>query len=245
MRFLQKTAIVTGASRGIGAATARLLADNGYNVLVNYEKNAQAAQSVVDEIRARGGEAVAFCADVSRTTDAQALCDFAARQYGRADLLVNSAGVAHSALLTDMTDAQYDRLFDVNMRGVFNMCRACVPLMLRVHSGAIVNVGSMWGEIGAACESVYSASKAAVFGFTKALAKELGPSGIRVNAVSPGYIDTDMNAALDADARAALIGETPLARVGAPEDVAQAVLYLAGASFVTGRILGVSGGLVI
>lgn len=242
---MQKTAIVTGASRGIGAATARLLAQSGYNVVVNYCKNENAADAVVAAIRAYGGEAVAFCADVTKAPQAQALCDFAMQQYGHIDLLVNNAGVAYILLLTDTTDAQYDRLLDGNMRSVFNMCRAAASTMVRAHSGVIVNVGSMWGEVGAACESVYSASKAAVIGFTKSLAKELGPSGIRVNAVSPGFVDTDMNRFLEEETRAEIIEQTPVSRAGKPEDIARAVLYLAEADFVTGQVLGVNGGLII
>ncbi|MEA5049878.1 MAG: glucose 1-dehydrogenase [Oscillospiraceae bacterium] len=242
---MQKTAIVTGASRGIGAATARLLARSGYNVVVNYATRRRMAGAVADDIIAAGGEAGVFRADVSEAAQAEALCAFAAQRYGRIDLLVNNAGVALVSLLGDTTDDQYDRVFGVNMRGVFNMCRAAAPHMLRAHAGAIVNVASMWGEVGASCESVYAASKAAVIGFTKSLAKELGPSGIRVNCVSPGFVDTDMNLPLTDEARAAVVGETPLGRAGQPQDAAEAILYLAGAAFVTGQVLGVNGGLIV
>ncbi len=242
---MQKTAIVTGASRGIGAETARALAENGYNVVVNYLNSEKAARAVADEIVRGGGEAAVYRADVVKPAEAAALCAFAAEAYGRLDLLVNNAGVSLVALLGDTADAQYDRLFDTNMRGVFNMCRAAASYFLRRQSGAVVNVSSMWGQAGASCESVYAASKAAVIGFTKSLAKELAPSGVRVNCVAPGFIDTEMNAALGEAARAAVIEETPLGRAGTPRDVAEAVLYLARAEFVTGQVVGVNGGLVI
>ena len=165
----------------------------------------------------------------------------------RSDLLVNNAGIAQQKLFTDVTEEEWDRIFAVNVKGLYTCCRAVVPHMVRRHAGSIINVSSIWGEVGASCEVPYSASKAAVIGFTKALAKELGPSGIRVNCVSPGVIATEMNAALDPETLDALREETPLGTIGTPEDAARAILWLAGedSAFVTGQVLGVNGGFVI
>ena len=168
-------------------------------------------------------------------------------RWGQIDLLVNNAGIAQQRLFTEITEAEWDRMFAVNAKGLYACCRAVVPGMIRRHSGNIINVSSMWGQAGASCEVHYSAAKAAVIGFTKALAKELGPSGIRVNCVAPGVIATEMNAALDGETLDALREETPLGTIGTPEEAARAILWLAGdgASFVTGQVIGVNGGFVI
>ena len=169
------------------------------------------------------------------------------RAYRRIDVLVNCAGMARIGLLTDMTEDEWDRLFAVNVRSVFSVTKAVLPGMISRQTGSIVNVSSMWGEVGASCEAAYSATKAALIGLTKALAKEVGPSGVRVNCVTPGVIDTDMNAQLTDEDRAALCDETPLMRIGQADEVAKTILFLCGegASFITGQVLGVSGGLVI
>lgn len=240
-----KSAIVTGASRGIGAATAKELACEGFAVVVNYKTNEAKARQVVEEIRAAGAEAQAFCADVGDPGGAKALVEFAAKSYGAPEVLVNNAGVSLFALAHETTDEQWETVFNVNVRAIFDMCRQVIPYMLARRSGHIVNIGSMWGRTGAACESAYSASKGAVEAYTKSLAKELGPSGIAVNCIAPGFIDTDMNAGLERAAREQLISETPLARVGEARDVAQAVACLIRTRYVTGQIIGVDGGLVI
>ena len=169
------------------------------------------------------------------------------RTYRRIDALVNCAGIAHIGLFTDMTEEEWDHLFAVNVRSAFSVTKAVLPGMISQQKGAIVNVSSMWGEVGASCEVAYSATKAALIGLTKALAKEVGPSGVRVNCVTPGVIDTDMNAQLTEEDRVSLADETPLGRIGSAEEVAKTIFYLCGegASFITGQILGISGGLVI
>ncbi len=186
-------------------------------------------------------------ADIRDGAAVEAMTDKVLYAFGRIDVLVNNAGIAQQRLFTDITPQEWDGMFDVNVTGVYRCCRAVLPGMISRKSGCIVNVSSIWGVVGASCEAHYSASKAAVIGLTKALAKELGPSGIRVNCVAPGVIDTAMNAHLDGETRAALTGETPLGAIGAPLDVAEAILYLASdrAGFVTGQVLGVNGGMVV
>ena len=185
--------------------------------------------------------------DIGNFAQAQATVADLLTAYRHIDVLVNNAGIAHIGLITDMTEAQWDRLFAVNLKGAFALTQAVLPGMISRRQGAIINIASMWGEVGASCEAAYSASKAALIGFTKALSKEVGPSGVRVNCVSPGVIATDMNAELDADALGALREETPLQRIGTAEDVAKTVLFLSGegAAFITGQVVGVSGGLVV
>ncbi len=228
--------LVTGGSRGIGAAAVRLFAARGDTVSFLYEKDHAAAQAV-----ARSTGARAICCDVANEA---AVCR-AFAQLGRVDVLVNNAGVCHYGLISQITPDEWRRLFAVNVDGAFYCIRAALPSMLAQQSGAIVNVCSMWGQVGASCEAAYSATKGALIALTKALAKELGPSHIRVNAVAPGVIQTDMCAAVAPEVLESLRQDTPLARLGTPEDIARAIAYLADAAFVTGQVLGVSGGFVI
>ena len=223
---MAKTALITGGSGTIGSAAARLLARD-YNVVIGYGTNKESAQNIKAEIISAGGEAEIFCADVACSQNTVALAAFVADRYGRIDVLVNSSGIALYKLAAETTDQEWQRIFDVNVKGVFNMCRAALPHMISQKSGAIINVSSMWGITGAACETAYSASKAAVIGYTKALAKELAPSGITVNAVAPGFVDSGMNAALGKADRDAFIESTPLGRAGTPQDIADTVLFLA------------------
>lgn len=236
-----KTVVITGSSRGIGAATAKLFAENGFNVCVNYFHSEKAAK----ELTASLPSAVAVKADISKKADAFALIEAAAETFGHVDVLVNNAGIAlPPQLVTDVSDADYDRVFDINMKGVHNTVSAVLPQMVNRKSGNIVNISSLWGVVGGSCETVYTASKAAVIGYTKALAKELGPSGIRVNCVAPGFIRTEMNARFSEEEIASFAEETPLCRVGDPQDVAKAVFFLATdmSDFITGQTLCVDGG---
>ncbi len=230
-----KTALVSGASRGIGRACACALAAGGFRVIVNYRQSRKDAESLAGRI---GGEAI--CADVS---DREAV-DEMFTAAGDVDALVCNAGIAMQKLFTDTTYEDWRKIFAVNVDGAYNLIKAALPHMIHEKRGRIVLVSSVWGVHGASCEAAYSASKAALIGLTKALAKELGPSGITVNCVCPGVIDTDMNAALDSDTLAALTEDTPLCRLGTPEDVAALVRYLCSdeAGFVTGQIIGVDGG---
>ena len=240
---MKKTALVTGASRGIGAEIARELSKAGYKVLVNYLNNKEKAEALAEEI---GG--YAFCADVSDYAQVEKMLAEARNLFGGIDVLVNNAGVAlPQQLLSDTTEAQWDRLFDVNVKGAFNCTKAITDDMVTNHSGSIINISSIWGITGGSCEVAYSASKAALVGFTKALAKELGTAGIRVNCVAPGVVDTDMNAHLSAEDIASLKEETPLGNVGTPSDIAKIVVFLASddAKFITGQVITADGGMTI
>lgn len=245
--YTNRTAIVTGGSRGIGAAAALLLAKKGWNVAVGCLENLKKAEELCSILAAEGHEAFPFRGDVSSVAEMERFAQAVLDRWGQIDLLVNNAGVAQQKLFTDITEEEWDRMFAVHVKGLYSCCRAVVPYMVRRKSGNIINISSIWGQVGASCEVHYSAAKAAVIGFTKALAKELGPSGIRVNCVAPGVIATDMNAALDEETLRSLREETPLGTIGSPEDAARAILWLAeeGSSFVTGQIIGVNGGFVI
>ena len=244
---MRKIALITGGSRGIGAACVRAFADDGYAVVFLYNNSREKAEALVQQLRTEGRDVSAWQCDVSDAAQVHTVIADILRTYRRIDALVNCAGIAHIGLFTDMTEEEWDRLFAVNVRSAFSVTKAVLTGMISRQNGAIVSVSSMWGEVGASCEVAYSATKAALIGMTKALAKEVGPSGVRVNCVTPGVIDTDMNAQLTDDDRAALSDETPLGRIGSAEEVAKTILFLCGedASFITGQIIGVSGGLVI
>ena len=244
---MNKTVLVTGASGGIGSACARLFADKGYKVAVHCRKNKAAAEELTNELRSKGCEAVCVCADLSDDAQVKAMFSEIRNTLGDVEILINNAGVSQQKLFTDTTRADYDFLFGANLLSAINCSREALKSMIAAHSGSIVNVSSMWGISGASCEVLYSASKAALIGFTKALAKEAGPSNIRVNCVAPGVVDTKMNANLSSEDIENLSDETPLCRIGKPEEIANAVVFLAtqDASFVTGQILSVDGGFIV
>lgn len=242
-----KTAVVTGGATGIGRAVSSLLCRNGYNVVINCKNSESAAEVLVNELVASGYSAVSFKADVTDRDAVSLLTEFAVETFGRLDLMVCNAGIAQQKLFTDITDEDWSKMLAVDLTGCFNCCQAAAALMLKDHSGCIINISSMWGITGASCEVHYSAAKAGVIGLTKSLAKELGPSGIRVNCVAPGVIKTNMLSSFTEDDLKALADDTPLCRLGTPEDVAEAVVFLASekASFITGQTLSVDGGFII
>lgn len=243
-----RTAVITGGSRGIGRAAAVKFAEAGYSgVAVIYRSDDAAADELVKELRERGTDAERYRCDVASYDQTQKTAEEIIKRFGHVDVLVNNAGIAQIKLLIDQTEEDWDNIMGVNAKGVFNCCRHFLPHMLSRKSGRIINVSSMWGITGASCEVAYSASKAAVIGFTKALAQETGPSGVTVNCVAPGVINTEMNASLsEADMRS-LCDEIPLMRIGQPEEAASAILFLASdeAAYITGQVLSVNGGMVV
>ena len=240
---MEKTAIVTGASRGIGAAAALALAAQGCRVAVCCRTRRDSAESVAARIRAAGGTAAVFCADVSDEAAVRTMFAQVEQTLGPADILVNNAGVAQQKLFTDITAAEWDAMFGVCVKGAFHCCQAALPHMIRQKWGRIINISSMWGTAGASCEAAYSASKSGLHGLTKALAKELAPSGISVNAVACGVIDTDMNSRLNEEEKNMLCEEIPAGRFGTCEEVARTVLALAESpAYLTAQIIGIDGG---
>ena len=244
---MTRVALITGASRGIGRAIALRLAKEGYAVAINYHQNEKAAVSAGEVLTAFGKEGMLCRADVTRENAVREMVRAVEMRLGPIDLLVNNAGIAEQVLFTDLTAAQWKKMMDVHVNGAFYTSSAVLPSMIRRKRGCIVNIASMWGQTGASCEVHYSTAKAALIGMTKALAKEVGPSGIRVNCVSPGAVETDMMAGFSQEDKAAIAEETPLCRLGKPEEIAAAVAFLASedASFITGQVLAPNGGLVI
>lgn len=230
------TTVITGGSRGIGAAAVEQFAARGDRVFFLYEKEHEAAQAVAEKTGA-----TPICCDVADSAAVKS----AFAQIGDVDVLVNNAGICYYGLMSMMPEDEWDRIFAVNVKGIYNCVNAAMPGFLKKQSGCIINVSSMWGRVGSSCEAAYSATKGAVIALTKALAKELGPSGIRVNAVAPGVILTDMCAGVDPAILDGMAEETPVGRNGTPADVAKAMEYLTNADFITGHILNVDGGFVI
>ena len=239
-----KTVLITGASRGIGAATAEYFAEKGWRVIINYKNSEWAANALAERIRESGGEAHTFRADVGSFDECRALVEFSESFTGKIDALVNNAAIDEMELFHELPIDRERRLFDVNLFGTMNCTRLALPAMIREKSGAIVNLSSIWGQVGASMEVQYSTSKAAIIGFTKALAKEVARSGIRVNCVAPGVIDTDMNKNVTESDMAAFLCDVPMGRMGTPREIAECIWFLAGASYVTGQILGADGGYI-
>lgn len=244
---MKKTAIITGASKGIGAATAILFAQKGYNVVINYNESFESANLLARSLNSNGYSVTALKANVVNKLEVDLLIKETVYKYGGVDVMVNNAGVAFQGLITDTDEYDAAKIFDVNLKGVFNCCRAVTPTMVEQKSGKIINISSMWGQVGASCEVAYSAAKAGVIGLTKALAKELAPSGITVNAVAPGLIETSMNANYSVEDLNAFVEDIPLGRMGNANEIAEAILFLASekADYITGQVLGVNGGYVV
>lgn len=248
VKILNKTVLVTGASGGIGHSCAIAFAKSGYNIVIHYNKNKAAADALLSEVtnnfRCR---AVSVCADISKYSETSDMFDIITSNFGGVDILINNAGISQIKMFCDITENDWDTMFNVNIKSIYSCCRLALPHMIDRKCGKIINISSIWGICGASCEVHYSASKAAVIGFTKALAKELGPSGIQVNCIAPGVIDTEMNRGLSPDDIAELKNETPLMRLGSPDDIAACALFLASdsADFITGQVISPNGGFVI
>lgn len=238
-----KTVIVTGGSRGIGKSIVEKFAQNNYNVILNYNRSSESAQKVAKEFK----NVKIFKADVTNRKEIQAMIDYANHIFGNIDVLINNAGIGCTGLLQDLTFEEWQNVFNVNVNGAFNATQLVLPQMIANHSGKIINISSIWGMVGSSCEVAYSSSKATIIGFTKALAKEVGPSGITVNAVAPGIIMTDMVSQYSMEEFEAIRNEIPLGEIGSTEDIANAVFFLANgeANYITGQILSPNGGWVI
>ena len=242
-----KTVAVTGASGGIGSEIARVFAENGWNVAIMYNNSEADALELENEIKSMGVKAFCKKCDVASVNEVGEFFAEAEKELGFISALVNNAGVALQKLFTDVSEEEAEKILDINVRGVFNCTKAVLPAMIKEKHGKIVNISSMWGICGASCEVHYSSSKAAVIGFTKALAKEVGPSSVNVNCVCPGVIDTKMNRNLDEEAMNMLKNEIPLMKIGKPRDVAETVFFLCSdkSSYITGQVISVDGGMVI
>ena len=244
---MKKTVIITGASKGIGAAMAILFARKGYNVVIGYNESYQLAKMLSSSLSSQGYNVVPIKVNVANKLETDILIKEAVYKFGSVDVLINNAGVAFNGLITDTEEFDSDKIFDVDLKGVFNCCKSVTPVMVNQKSGKIINISSMWGQVGASCEVAYSAAKAGVIGLTKALAKELAPSGITVNCIAPGLIDTSMNTNISVEDLNAFVEDIPLGRMGTAEDIAETALFLAseGADYITGQVLGVNGGYVM
>jgi 3-oxoacyl-[acyl-carrier protein] reductase len=243
---MNKTALVTGGAKGIGAAICKALANDGYRIALNYNSSFESATELKNELSSVTHIEI-FKADISDSSDVERMFTEIESVFGGVDVLINNAGIAQQALFTDITDEMWQKMIGVNLTGSFNCCRRALPYMIRNKFGKIINITSMWGEVGASMEVHYSASKAGLIGLTKALAKEVGLSGITVNAVSPGVIETDMMASFSDEVKSSLADETPLGVLGTPENIASAVSFLASdkADFITGQVVSVNGGFII
>ena len=244
---MKKIALITGGAGGIGKEICKAFGRDGYTVIVNYHHNKIGAEALIKELNQKDVDAFAVKADISQRKEVEEMVDIILKRYGHLDVLVNNAGIAQQKLFTDISVQEWNRMFDVNVTGAFHCIQCVLPNMIQNQSGKIINISSVWGVTGASCEVHYSTSKAALIGLTKALAKEVGLSGITVNCVAPGVIDTKMNSGLDEVTLFDLKESTPLGSIGKPKDVAEVVLFLASekAEFITGQVISPNGGFVI
>lgn len=242
---MKRNIVVTGASRGIGAAIVKLLAKSGHNVLLNYNKSEEKAKQIQDELKQKGINIEIFKADVSKRDECKNLVEFAIEKLGNIDVLVNNAGIAQFKVFTDITDEEWNTMLQTNLNSVFYMSQEVAKYMINKKEGNIINISSIWGLVGSSCEVHYSMTKAAINGMTKALAKELGPSNIRVNAIAPGLINTDMNNDIEPETMKEIAQEIPLGRIGEPMDIARCVKWLVEDEYTTGQIISPNGGWVI
>ncbi len=243
----RRIALVTGASRGIGRAVAMRIAEDGYHVIINYKENDVKADEVEKSIKGKGGSCERFKADVSDFDCVKNMFEYILGEYSRIDVLVNNAGIAKSAQIQDISPEWWGEIFATNVNGTFHCCKLAAPSMISAKSGCIINIASIWGVVGASCESDYSATKGAILAFSKALAKELGYSGIRVNVIAPGAVDTDMLSQLPPEAIDAAIAETPAGRIAKPHEIGELAAFLISdkAEFINGQVISPNGGFVI
>ena len=239
---MKKSIIVTGASRGIGAAIVKILAKEDYNIVLNYNKSEEIAKKMQEEFTKQGKNVEIFKADVSKREEVKKLIEFTINKFKKIDVLINNAGISQTRLFTDITDEDWNNMLNVNLNSVFYMTQEVLPYMIHEKEGCIINISSIWGITGAACETHYSVAKAGVDAMTKSLAKELGPSNIRVNSIAPGIIDTDMNKYLSDEELANIEEEIPLGKIGSPETIAKCVKWLIEDDYTTGQIIGINGG---
>lgn len=242
-----RVAVVTGGASGIGEAIVRALCRDGFAVAINYNRSEAQAFALASELSAKGSNVITIKADVSSSEQVNEMMNTVKRMLGTPEVLVNNSGIAQQKLFTDITDDDWNAMIGTNLTGVFNACRAVLPFMIHEKKGSIINISSMWGQVGASCEVHYSASKAGVIGLTKALAQEVAPSGITVNCVAPGAIETRMMSSFSQEDIDCLCEEIPMGRIGFPEEIANVVSFLASdkASYMTGQVIGVNGGMVI
>lgn len=241
---MKKIVLITGASKGIGCAIAKRFASDKYVVVINYNKSEASALSLSNEIIAAGGTAMCCKADVSNADYVKKMINEIINKFGTVDILINNAGISYEGLLNDTTDEIWNNIIATNLTGVFNCTKAVLPYMINQKKGKIINISSIWGICGASCEVAYSASKSGVIGFTKALAKEIGPSGVTVNCIAPGIIDTEMNSNLTEQDKKDFVEELPISRMGTVKDIADTVFFLCSdsADYITGQVLAVDGG---
>ncbi len=244
---MNKIVLITGGAKGIGRSMAESFALKGYRVIFNYFKSFEEAKDLEERMQQAGCQIYGVQGDITKREDVEKIFSFTEEKFSAPDILINNAGISQFKLFSDINDADWDLMIDVNLKGMFYCCQRALPEMIRKKSGKIINISSIWGMVGASCEVHYSTSKAGMIGFTKALAKEVGPSGIQVNSISPGVIETDMNKGLSSESLSCLCQDTPLMRLGKPEDIASLALYLSlsEADFITGQIISPNGGFVI